>query len=91
MFRDVSTRAKALVAAGLGHLQYVISVSDTHSRRNAGIGTDGAMAGLAEVITIAGVAGAAVEVTLACRAVGSPVASHVGVAGPRFSSSSRAV
>ncbi|TFH13365.1 MAG: hydroxymethylglutaryl-CoA lyase, partial [Acidimicrobiales bacterium] len=31
-------------AAGLTHLQYVVSVSDTHSRHNAGAGTEEALA-----------------------------------------------
>ena len=57
-------------AAGLGHLQYVVSVSDTHSRHNAGAPTDDAMAGLAGVIALAGDA-AQVELTLA-TAFGCP-------------------
>ncbi len=35
--------AERALAAGLSHLQYVVSVSDTHSRHNAGIGTDDAI------------------------------------------------
>ena len=35
--------AERALAAGLTHLQYVVSVSDTHSRHNAGAGTDEAL------------------------------------------------
>ena len=36
--------AERALAAGIDHLQYVISVSDTHSRHNAGASTDDALA-----------------------------------------------
>lgn len=68
--------AQRAIAAGLSHLQYVVSVSDAHSRRNAGVGTDDAMAGLAEVASIATAAGAALEITLA-TAFGCPDAGRV--------------
>jgi hydroxymethylglutaryl-CoA lyase len=68
--------AQRALAAGLGHLQYVVSVSDAHSRHNAGRSTDEAMAGLAEVVELAGGGGAAVEVTLA-TAFGCPFAGPV--------------
>lgn len=45
--------AQRALAAGLRHLQYVVSVSDTHSRENAGQSTADALAGLAEVVTLA--------------------------------------
>lgn len=63
--------AQRALAAGLRHLQYVVSVSDTHSRHNAGASTDDAVAGLREVVALAAPAGAAVEVTLA-TAFGCP-------------------
>jgi hydroxymethylglutaryl-CoA lyase len=59
------------LAAGLDHLQYVVSVSDTHSRHNAGIGTDAAMDEFAALTRRAFDAGAAVEMTLA-TALGCP-------------------
>ncbi|MGB8651316.1 MAG: hydroxymethylglutaryl-CoA lyase [Mycobacteriales bacterium] len=63
--------AERALSAGLRHLQYVVSVSDSHSRRNAGAPTDQAMAGLAEVAALAAAAGAALELTLA-TAFGCP-------------------
>ncbi len=50
--------------AGLGHLQFVISVSDTHSCENAGRSTAAAVDALASVCQLAGSV-AVVEVTLA--------------------------
>lgn len=58
--------AERALAAGLRHLQFVVSVSDTHSLRNAGRTTDDAMDDLATVLALADPAGALVEVTLAC-------------------------
>jgi hydroxymethylglutaryl-CoA lyase len=58
--------ADRALGAGLRHLQYVVSVSDTHSTRNAGRPTDTAMDDLAAVVELAASAGAVVEVTLAC-------------------------
>jgi len=63
--------ADRALAAGLDHLQYVVSVSDTHSRHNAGTGTDDAMAEFALVAGRARAAGAVVEITLA-TAMGCP-------------------
>jgi hydroxymethylglutaryl-CoA lyase len=63
--------AERALAAGLGHLQYVVSVSDTHSRHNAGAGTDDAMADFERVATVAIDHGAMVEMTLA-TAMGCP-------------------
>jgi hydroxymethylglutaryl-CoA lyase len=64
------------LACGLTHLQYVVSVSDSHSRHNAGIGTEGAMAAFSEVATAAADAGAVVEMTLA-TAFGCPFEQRV--------------
>ena len=63
--------AQRALDAGLDHLQYVVSVSDTHSRHNAGASTDDAVAGLAAVVAEAAPRGATVEVTLA-TAFGCP-------------------
>jgi len=63
--------AQRALAAGLGHLQFVVSVSDTHSRHNTGRSTGDAMAALAEVCADAAAEGAVVEVTLA-TAFGCP-------------------
>jgi hydroxymethylglutaryl-CoA lyase len=67
--------AQRALAAGMDRLQLVVSVSDEHSRRNAGRGTDAA---LDEVETIVGglPAGVRVEVTLA-TAFGCPYAGPV--------------
>ena len=62
--------AQRAVASGLRHLQYVVSVSDTHSRHNAGAPTDRAMAGLASVVALGG-GDVEVELTLA-TAFGCP-------------------
>ena len=63
--------AQRALAAGLRHLQYVVSVSDTHSRHNAGASTDDAMATAGDVLALAAGEGAAVELTLA-TAFGCP-------------------
>ncbi len=70
--------AERALAAGLAHLQYVVSVSDTHSRHNAGRSTDEALVGLAEVCGLAEDAGAHVEVTLA-TAFGCPFEHRIAV------------
>ena len=57
--------AERALAAGLTHLQYVVSVSDTHSRHNAGTGTDDALAQFAVFARSALDHGAVVEMTLA--------------------------
>lgn len=56
--------AERALAAGLTHLQYVVSVSDTHSRQNAGAGTDDAIAAFEAAAAPALEAGAVVEMTL---------------------------
>lgn len=62
-----ATRA---LAAGLDHLQFVVSVSDTHSRHNAGRSTEEAIDALGAVCALAPT-GTSVEVTLA-TAFGCP-------------------
>ena len=71
--------AQRALAAGLTHLQYVASVSDTHSRRNAGTAAGDALAAGAEVIALAADAGAVVEMTLA-TAFGCPYEGEMPVA-----------
>ena len=63
--------AERALAAGLTHLQYVVSVSDTHSRHNAGAGTDEALEEFAVFARSAIDRGAVVEMTLA-TAMGCP-------------------
>jgi hydroxymethylglutaryl-CoA lyase len=63
--------AERALAAGLTHLQYVVSVSDTHSRHNAGAGTEEALDEFARFAAPAIEAGAVVEMTLA-TAMGCP-------------------
>lgn len=63
--------AQRALAAGLHDLQFVVSVSDTHSHRNAGRSTAAALAALDAVCELAADAGAVVEVTLA-TAFGCP-------------------
>lgn len=63
--------AERALAAGLSHLQYVVSVSDTHSRHNAGMGTDDALDEFARFARSAIDGGARVEITLA-TAMGCP-------------------
>ena len=63
--------AERALEAGLRHLQYVVSVSDTHSRHNAGVSTGDAMAGLERVAALAAETSVALELTLA-TAFGCP-------------------
>jgi len=63
--------AERALAAGLTHLQYVVSVSDTHSRHNAGAGTDVSLDEFAVFARSAIDGGAVVEMTLA-TAMGCP-------------------
>lgn len=63
--------AERALAAGLTHLQYVVSVSDTHSRHNTGAGTDDMLEEFERVTRSAIEAGAVVEMTLA-TAMGCP-------------------
>lgn len=67
--------AQLAAAAGMDQLQYVVSVSDPHSRGNAGRSTAAAVAGLATVLAEVP-RGAAVEVTLA-TAFGCPYAGPI--------------
>jgi hydroxymethylglutaryl-CoA lyase len=64
------------LGAGLMHVQYVVSVSDTHSRHNAGAGTDEAMDAFDELAAMAVAEGAVVEMTLA-TAFGCPFEGRV--------------
>lgn len=63
--------AERALVAGLTHLQYVVSVSDAHSRHNAGAGTDQSMARFESLARTALDFGAVVEMTLA-TALGCP-------------------
>ncbi len=63
--------AQRALAAGLRHLQAVISVSDAHHRHNAGHGVDEAVLRLADIVDAARADGAVVELTLA-TAFGCP-------------------
>jgi len=63
--------AERALAAGLTHLQYVVSVSDAHSRHNAGAGTEEMLDEFARFAAPAIDAGAVVEMTLA-TAMGCP-------------------
>jgi hydroxymethylglutaryl-CoA lyase len=71
--------AQRALAAGLRHLQYVVSVSDSHSRGNAGVDTATALAALESVLAITRGSGAVVELTLA-TAFGCPYEHRVAAA-----------
>jgi len=70
--------ADRALAAGLTHLQYVVSMSDTHSRHNAGAGTDECFDEFERFAASAIDAGAVVEVTFA-TAMGCPFEHQVDV------------
>ena len=63
--------AERALAAGLTHLQYVVSVSDTHSRHNAGASTDDAIAAFEAIAGPMIDQGAVMEMTLS-TAFGCP-------------------
>ena len=63
--------AERALAAGLTHLQCVVSVSDSHSRHNAGAGTEDALDEFTRFAASAIDGGAVVEMTLA-TALGCP-------------------
>ena len=63
--------AQRAVAAGLRHLQWVISVSEAHQRENAGQSVADGLAGLRRVVELARAQDAQVELTLA-TAFGCP-------------------
>ena len=63
--------AERAMAAGLTHLQYVVSVSDTHSRHNAGASTDDAIAAFEALAAPMIDQGAVIEMTLS-TAFGCP-------------------
>ncbi|MEO1059028.1 MAG: hydroxymethylglutaryl-CoA lyase [Actinomycetota bacterium] len=70
--------AQRALGAGIRHLQYVVSVSDEHSVRNAGGTAAERLSELADVVADAAQAQAVVEVTLA-TAFGCPYAGPVAV------------
>ena len=70
--------AERALAAGLTHLQYVVSMSDTHSRHNAGAGTDECFDEFERFAASAIDDGAVVEVTFA-TAMGCPFEHQVDV------------
>jgi hydroxymethylglutaryl-CoA lyase len=63
--------AQRALAAGLRHLQWVISVSEAHQRENAGQSVEDGLEGLRRVVELAAAEGAQVELTLA-TAFGCP-------------------
>ena len=71
--------AERALGAGLTHLQYVVSVSDTHSRHNAGVGADESLDAFGSWAGAAIDDGATVEVTLA-TAMGCPFEHRVAPA-----------
>lgn len=70
--------AQRAIAAGLRHLQFVVSVSEVHNLSNTGRTVDESLADLAAIVQIARESDAAVEVTLA-TAFGCP---HTGPVPP---------
>ena len=63
--------AQRALAAGLSHLQWVISVSEAHQQENAGQSVDDGINGLRRGVELAGAQDAVVELTLA-TAFGCP-------------------
>jgi hydroxymethylglutaryl-CoA lyase len=57
--------AQRAVDAGIAHLEYVVSASDSHSRANAGKPTAGAVAAVGDIATLAHGAGGSLEVIVA--------------------------
>lgn len=68
--------AERALAAGLAHLQFVISVSEPHQLENAGGTVAGALDDLRGLVELAGEAGAVVELTIA-TAFGCPFSGPV--------------
>lgn len=68
--------AERAMAAGLTHLQYVVSVSDAHSRHNAGVGTDDAIAAFESLAAPLIDQGAVIEMTLS-TAFGCPYQARI--------------
>jgi hydroxymethylglutaryl-CoA lyase len=68
--------AQRALAAGLRHLQFVLSVSEPHNLENAGQTVDRSLAQLADIVVLAAAHDADVEVTLA-TAFGCPYAGPV--------------
>lgn len=69
--------AERAIGAGLNNFQFVLSVSETHNRQNAGRSVAASLEALGKVIDLAEEAGAQVEVTLA-TAFGCPFEGPVG-------------
>lgn len=57
--------ARRSIAAGLPHLEYVVSASDAHSRANVGRGTEESIALIGEIADLTHAAGGALEVIVA--------------------------
>ncbi|MDP9429802.1 MAG: hydroxymethylglutaryl-CoA lyase [Actinomycetota bacterium] len=57
--------AQRAVDAGIAHLEYVVSASDSHSRANAGRPTSGAVAAVGDIAALAHGAGGSLEVIVA--------------------------
>lgn len=70
--------AERALAAGLRHLQFVVSVSDAHNRNNAGRSSAESLDDLGAIVELAATHGGRVEVTLA-TAFGCP---HTGPVDP---------
>lgn len=68
--------AERAIAAGLHHLQFVVSVSEAHNLENAGQSVDASFAALGEIVALASDADAAVEITLS-TAFGCPFAGPI--------------
>jgi hydroxymethylglutaryl-CoA lyase len=71
--------AERAMAAGLDHLQFVVSVSEAHNQENAGRSVAASFGELAEIVALAEPAGAVTEVVLA-TAFGCPFTGPVPVA-----------
>ena len=71
--------AERSMAAGLDHLQFVVSVSEAHNLENAGRSVAASLGELAEIVALAKPAGAVTEVVLA-TAFGCPFTGPVPVA-----------
>ncbi|MGH8922509.1 MAG: hydroxymethylglutaryl-CoA lyase [Actinomycetes bacterium] len=70
--------AQRALAAGLRHLQYVVSVSEEHNLANAGRSVDASLAALGQITELAARSDATVEVTLS-TSFGCPYAGPVGM------------
>lgn len=71
-----TTGLKRALQAGLNHLEISLSVSDTHSRKNAGVSFDAAFRGVKEMINLAHAEGIGVRAGIQC-AFGCVYEGHV--------------